>query len=407
MAVSNNYSISVGVRLKTDDIRRQLEAVNGKFTLTVNVRAEGLEQLQRNAQATTSSVQNLNRATTAVNTTLNNTSTTAKKVSSDLKGTSRSAEHLGQSFADIVKKVGTFYLASVPIQMMQDAVLGAIDTIKEFDDALTEFKKVSDLSGESLDNYTKKLGELGTELGRTRTEMISSAQEFVKSGYSEEDSAKLARVSEMYRNVADAELTSAESAGFIISQMKAYGDETEDFAMHTINAINNVSNNMAVSSSDISTALSKTSSAMATLGNSFEETVAMVTSGTQIMHGQASKVGRGLRTVGNNIASLAQQQRTLAVETQNGTKQIQLYDEATGDMKNTYQVLEQIAQEWDNMSNAQKQAIGISLSGKNQFEVFSSVVSGFADAQKAVTLATDSENSALNENSKYMESISA
>ena len=178
--------------------------------------------------------------------------------------------------------------------MMQDAVLGAIDTIKEFDDALTEFKKVSDLSGESLDNYTKKLGELGTELGRTRTEMISSAQEFVKSGYSEEDSAKLAKVSEMYRNVADAELTSAESAGFIISQMKAYGDETEDFAMHTINAINNVSNNMAVSSSDISTALSKTSSAMATLGNSFEETVAMVTSGTQIMHGQASKVARGL-----------------------------------------------------------------------------------------------------------------
>jgi hypothetical protein len=35
------------------------------------------------------------------------------------------------------------------------------------------------------------------------------------------------------------------------------------------------------------------------------------------------------------------------------------------------------------------------------------VESNFADAQKAVTLATDSENSALNENSKYMESISA
>lgn len=363
MAVSNNYSISVGVRLKTDDIRRQLEAVNGKFTLTVNVRAEGLEQLQRNAQATTSSVQNLNRATTAVNTTLNNTSTTAKKVSSDLKGTSRSAEHLGQSFADIVKKVGTFYLASVPIQMMQDAVLGAIDTIKEFDDALTEFKKVSDLSGESLDNYTKKLGELGAELGRTRAEMIESSTSFVKSGYSEQDSAELARIAELYRNIADEEITSAESANFIISQMKAFGDETEDFAMHSINAINNVSNNMAVSSSNISTALSKTSSAMGALGNTYEQSLGLVTAGSEIMQGQSAKVARGLRTIGNNIGNLAQQQKTLAIETQNGTKQIQLFDEATGDMKNTYQVLEQIASYWDEMNNAQKQAIGISLAG--------------------------------------------
>lgn len=239
------------------------------------------------------------------------------------------------------------------------------------------------------------------------TEMVASSTEFVKSGYSEADSAELARVAEMYRNVADAELTSAESAGFVISQMKAYSDETEEFATHTIDAINNISNNMAVSSSDISTALSKTSSAMATLGNSFEETSALVTAGTEIMHGQASKVARGLRTVGNNIANVAQEQRTLAIETQNGTKQIELYDEATGDMKNTYQILEEISQEWDNMNNAQKQAIGIALAGKNQFEVFASVESNFADAQKAVTLATNSENSALNENSKYMESVGA
>ena len=238
-------------------------------------------------------------------------------------------------------------------------------------------------------------------------EMVASATEFVKSGYSEEDSAKLAQTAELYRNIADSEISSAESANFIISQMKAFGDETEEFATHTVDAVNEVSNHMAVSSSDISNALSKTSSAMGALGNSYEETIALVTAGAEIMQGQSSKVARGLRTVGNNIANLAQEQKTLAIETQNGTKQIQLYDEATGDMKNTYQVLEQIAQEWGNMSNAQKQAIGISLSGKNQFEVFSSVVSGFADAQKAVALATDSENSALNENSKYMESISA
>ena len=111
--------------------------------------------------------------------------------------------------------------------------------------------------------------------------------------------------------------------------------------------------------------------------------------------------------MGNNIANVAQQQKTLAIETQNGTKQIQLFDEATGDMKSTYQILEQISKYWDEMNNSQKQAIGIALAGKNQFEVFASVEEGFADAQKAVALATDSENSALQENEKFLESISA
>ena len=44
---------------------------------------------------------------------------------------------------------------------------------------------------------------------------------------------------------------------------------------------------------------------------------------------------------------------------------------------------------------------------KNQFEVFTSVLSNFADAQKAVTLATESANSAEKENEAYLGSLGA
>jgi Phage-related minor tail protein. len=123
--------------------------------------------------------------------------------------------------------------------------------------------------------------------------MIQSATEFKKSGYSDEDSAVLARIAEEYKNIADAELTSSESAGFIISQMKAYGDETEKFAQHTIDAVNNISNNMAVSSSDVSEGLTKSAAGMSALGNTFEETASLVASGSEIMTNQASRVSRG------------------------------------------------------------------------------------------------------------------
>ena len=44
---------------------------------------------------------------------------------------------------------------------------------------------------------------------------------------------------------------------------------------------------------------------------------------------------------------------------------------------------------------------------KNQFEVFTSVLTNFADAQRAVTLAIESNGSATKENEAYMDSMSA
>lgn len=82
--------------------------------------------------------------------------------------------------------------------------------------------------------------------------MVESATEFKKSGFTESESANLALVAEMYRNIADEEITAGESANFIISQMKAFNLTAEN-SEHIINAVNNVSNNMAVSSADLTT----------------------------------------------------------------------------------------------------------------------------------------------------------
>lgn len=297
MAVATSgYSLQVGVRVDTNTLRNQLDTFGSKYVLNISANVTGLQQTSKLSTNIGNIATNADRMASSMETARNASSKFASQATNDynklgrtIQGAIESQKSWGKVLVDQARTRAVTLAINEVIQLTQEAV----QTIKEFDDALTEMKKVCDLSGESLEKYTKQLGELGQELGRTRTEMVESAQEFLKSGYSEEDSARLAKVSEMYRNVADAELTSAESAGFIISQMKAYGDETEAFAMHTIDAINNISNNMAVSSSDISTALSKTSSAMATLGNSFEETSALVTAGTQIMHGQASKVARG------------------------------------------------------------------------------------------------------------------
>ena len=64
--------------------------------------------------------------------------------------------------------------------------------------------------------------------------------EFRKSGFSDEDAANLALVATMYQNVADESISAADSAGFIIAQMKAINIEAES-ASHIIDAVNEIS----------------------------------------------------------------------------------------------------------------------------------------------------------------------
>lgn len=69
--------------------------------------------------------------------------------------------------------------------------------------------------------------------------MVDAATSFKKSGYSEEDSAELARVASLYQNIADEQITAGDSADFIISQMKAFNIEAGD-AEEIINKVNEV-----------------------------------------------------------------------------------------------------------------------------------------------------------------------
>lgn len=154
------------------------------------------------------------------------------------------------------------------------------------------------MTGESLDAYVDKLADMGAEVGRTASAMISSATEFRKNGFNDEDSAQLAQISEMFRNVADEEISSAESASFIISQLIAFRDTLDstmtsaEQAQAIIDSLNQVANRYSVSSGQLSQALGIVASTSSAVGNSMSETLGMLTAITEQTR-NASKSARG------------------------------------------------------------------------------------------------------------------
>lgn len=203
-----------------------------------------------------------------------------KQVQGTMTEISNKAKVMGQSFNDIIAKVAKFYLASLPIRAVQTVITDTISTVKDFDKAITELRKVADstFTGATMDNYIDRLSELGSTVARTTTEMIEAVTEFKKAGFTLEDSAILAQVSAKYQNTADEILSASDASSVIISQMKAF-NMTASESIQIVDSINQVSQDFAVSSGDIGRGLTQAGAALSTYGNSFDETVGLITAG--------------------------------------------------------------------------------------------------------------------------------
>lgn len=132
--------------------------------------------------------------------------------------------------------------------------------------------------------------------------MVEAATEFRKNGFNDEDAAQLGQIALMYQNVSDEAISAGDSASFIIAQLTAFGDSMTEFstagdkATHIINAVNEVANNFSVSSADLANNLGNMSAVMAQTGASFEQSLGMLTSITEVTR-NASKASRGNKSL--------------------------------------------------------------------------------------------------------------
>ena len=92
--------------------------------------------------------------------------TAAKNVKLDLgtKGAVQDIEDLGSAMEDTSL---TFQAANEVFSKSIEIISAMVDQVYELDTALTEFKKVSDLSGTALDDYVSKLSDMGDAVART------------------------------------------------------------------------------------------------------------------------------------------------------------------------------------------------------------------------------------------------
>lgn len=384
---SNNYSILVGVQLETSNIQSQLNAYakNLKFKLEFadgDSISGGLGTINKKLKETAEATDGANKKTKEFNDSLKNTNKTAQDTAL------------------------TFQAANEVFQTSIEIIISMVEQVFELNDAMIEFQKVSDLTGEALEDYVAELSDIGNTVGRTGSEMVEAATEFRKNGFGDEDAAGLAELAAMFQNVADEEINAGEAASFMIAQMVAFGIEAED-ASKIIDSVNEVSNKYSVSSGDLANSLGVVSASSSAMGNSMEETLGMMTAITEQTR-NASKSARGLNTIFNNLAQV------LDDTSSNGKKIATIFDELgvnmydmDGQLLSSYELLTGLNDKWGTLDTNTKNYIASTIAGTNQLNNFLALMNNFEHAVDATKTAYESAGSASRENEKYMESLNA
>lgn len=261
-----------------------------------------------------------------------------------------------------------FSLANVFMQTMRQ-IKQMVKTTVELDSAMTQLRVVTNASETDYANYGKSVASTAKEIGASITDLIDSTTVFARLGYSLNESSSLAKYTTMLSNVGNIDVASAQNALTAIT--KAYDISASEIET-VMDKMVVVGNNFPISVSQIAEGMNNAGSALAAAGNSFEESVALLTAANTTIQ-NVSKSSTGLRTITARIRRTKTELDDLGETVEsakyeevinNLTKHNVLLTTANGEYRSTYEIMQDIAGVWGQLSSMEQAAIAEQLAGK-------------------------------------------
>ena len=199
------YHIRVVGELDSTKIIKELDQISKSYRMMIGgggvgggatgkgKASGGIVRLGKDAEQTKKKLQGLNGQVVRNEKTLKGYHTGFSTTGKEVEKSTGKLRAFGNETLHVSKKVIQFGAVTAVIRGVTSGFGDMVQNVFELDSALTEFKKVSDLTGKGLKDYTTQAYKAGRETARTGTEMIEAATQFRKMGYSDQQSMQLAK----------------------------------------------------------------------------------------------------------------------------------------------------------------------------------------------------------------------
>lgn len=178
--------------------------------------------------------------------------------------------------------------------LAEEAIQKTFETLKSVEDQVVEITRVFSDANVDMGNFSKSMFNLATTYGRSFEDAGEVVLRFAQAGENAEDSLKLAETALLALNTA--ELDVENSTNSLIGIMQQWKMENEDFPL-LIDKINYTADNFAVTSQDLVDGLLRSSSAAKNAKLSFDETIGVLTAMREASGRTGREVGNALNTL--------------------------------------------------------------------------------------------------------------
>lgn len=319
-------------------------------------------------------------------------------------------DKLKSSFKDYFNNFMSYGLVNNAINAMTTAIRQSIDTVIELNAAMTDVQMVTGETASQTAELAREYSEMAQSLGATTTQIANGASEWLRQGKSIEETNQLLEASMVLSKVGAIE--SSQATELLTSTLNGYKMEAED-AMHVVDAMSKVDLEAATSVEELAVALQSTANMARVNGVGFEELLGMVGSVSEATRRSASVVGNSFKTIFSRLTNVAAGKMTDDQgEALNDVEQvlnglnIKLRD-TTGQFRNMYDVISDVADNWQNYTNVEQAWIATSVAGTRQRETFLALMENWDRSLELSAAAMNSEGMAMEKMDIYLQSIQA
>lgn len=237
------------------------------------------------------------------------------------------------------------------------------------DSAMGQLQIVTKATNAEMSMFYNNLSSTAKEIGASMTDLTDSATTFARLGYSMNESSMLAKYTSMLKNVGDIDVGDAQNA--MTALIKAYDLDVKDIET-VMDKMVEVGNNFPISVSEIATGVNNAGSMLAAAGNTYEQTIAMLTAANTTVQ-DISKSSTGLRTIAARIRKTKTELDDLGeamteAEYNDLVNALTEYNvkitDVNGEFRSTYDIIKDIAAIWGTLDSKSQAALTEKLAGK-------------------------------------------
>ena len=315
-------------------------------------------------------------------------------------------DKLGSALKTNIKQKAVTAIAGFSVQQLKEVY----DNVVKLDSAVVNLSMVTGYNRDRTKELVASYSEMAQELGAVTSEVAAAADDWLRQGYSLEDTNELIKTSTVLSKIGL--INSAEATQYLTSAIKGYKVEIND-AMSIADKLSAVDMAAAVSVGGLAEGMSKTANSARLAGVEMDTLLGYLAAVGEVTQQDMASIGNAFKTmfarysnvklnklVDDDGESLNDYERIL---TRVG---IRLRDNL-GEFRDFTDVLDDVQAKWSSLTEVEQSAIATALGATKQKENALTLMENYGKAMEYAGISADSAGTAMEKYDAYSQGIEA